>query len=135
MASIKHLDQLMSLETKVFATDTFTRRSIKRFIERGNVIVALKNNEVLGSVISLKRKDSKVTRIYSLAVDPDYHDKGIGSRLLKAVENMSTEIRLEVREDNHHAISFYTRHGYKVFGRIRNYYKDGATALRMHKER
>jgi ribosomal protein S18 acetylase RimI-like enzyme len=43
------------------------------------------------------------------------------------------EIRLEVRKDNHRAIKFYEKNGYESFGEYKNFYEDGADALRMRK--
>ncbi len=45
----------------------------------------------------------------------------------------STLMRLEVRSRNRRAIALYERQGYRRFGRIEDYYEDGATALRYEK--
>ncbi len=67
--------------------------------------------------------------IATLAVLPDYRDKGYGSRLI--VEGMKEAIRkgahsatLEVRAGNLNAQSLYRRFGYKVVGTRPRYYRD-----------
>lgn len=67
--------------------------------------------------------------IATLAVHPDYRDRGYGSRLI--VEGMKEAIRkgvhtatLEVRAGNLKAQSLYRRFGYKVAGIRPRYYRD-----------
>jgi ribosomal-protein-alanine N-acetyltransferase len=67
--------------------------------------------------------------IATLAVHPDYRDRGFGSRLI--VEGMKEALRkgahsatLEVRAGNLKAQSLYRRFGYKVVGNRPRYYRD-----------
>jgi [ribosomal protein S18]-alanine N-acetyltransferase len=136
-ASINDTLQLLALENRVFSIDRMSKFSIERFINKKNILIYSKCNKIIGSAILLKRKDTLCSRLYSLAVDPDHRGKGIGSSLLIDIETLAngcSEIRLEVREDNISAINFYTKHGYKKFGRRMRYYRDGMHALRMVKE-
>ena len=51
-----------------------------------------------------------------LFVDPDHFGKGIGKKLLSAMETMGVKT-LDVNEDNPNARSFYEAMGYRVVRR------------------
>ena len=84
------------------------------------------------------RSGSTLARLYSLAVSPEAAGGGLGRDLLAAVEARATArgssvLRLEVRAANLAAIRLYERKGYRRFGIHREYYEDGADALRYEK--
>ena len=66
--------------------------------------------------------------ILSIAVNKDHQKRGRGARLLEhflayvATRGVKT-VLLEVAADNVAALSLYTRHGFKEFGRRVAYYK------------
>jgi ribosomal-protein-alanine N-acetyltransferase len=63
--------------------------------------------------------------IYSIVVDPVYRKMGLGTRLMMhALTRVKEQVWLEVRTRNTAAISFYTRLGMHVKGRIPGYYED-----------
>jgi ribosomal protein S18 acetylase RimI-like enzyme len=137
IATSTHIEQLSSLEKRSFLTNRLSTRSIRRFISLGNILVITKYNKVIGSAVIITRKNRTGARIYSLAIDPDYHKQGLGELLLKEIEDRykhSKEIRLEVREDNSPAIKFYIKHGYVESGYIDDYYHDGCKALKFVKK-
>lgn len=68
-----------------------------------------------------------------IAVDENYKNKGIGSQLLKKIENNNIKnITLEVRQSNEVAINFYKKNGYKIVTIRKNYYnnEDGYLMLK-----
>jgi len=138
-AKARDLDALVELESRVFATDRLSRRSLKRFLASASAACMVAEGEGLaGTAIVLFRPRSAVARLYSIAVAPHMSGKGVASRLLKAAERVArrrgcTTIRLEVHETNHAAIARYRKQGYQEFGRHRRYYDDGGDALRFHK--
>jgi ribosomal protein S18 acetylase RimI-like enzyme len=148
-AKARDLDALVELESRVFATDRLSRRSLQRFLTsasaafmvaegKGLAGTGLAGRGLAGTAIVLFRPRSAVARLYSIAVAPHMSGKGVASRLLKAVERVArrrgcTTIRLEVHETNHAAIARYRKQGYQEFGRHRRYYDDGGDALRFHK--
>jgi len=138
-AKARDLDTLVELESRVFATDRLSRRSLRGFLtsETAALMVA-EGKGLVGTAIVLFRPRSAVARLYSIAVAPHMSGKGVASLLLKAVERLArrrgcTTIRLEVHETNHAAIARYRKQGYQEFGRHRRYYDDGGDALRFHK--
>ena len=79
-----------------------------------------------------------MARLYSIAVDPGRARRGVGRALVEAAQTYALEqgrqaLRLEVREDNHPAVTLYERLGYRRFGWHDDFYADGAAALRLEK--
>jgi ribosomal protein S18 acetylase RimI-like enzyme len=138
-AKARDLDALVELESRVFATDRLSRRSLRRFLTSANAaFMVAERNGLAGTAIVLFRPKSAMARLYSIAVAPHMSGKGVASQLLKAVERVArrrgcTTVRLEVHETNHAAIARYHKQGYQEFGRHRRYYDDGGDALRFHK--
>jgi len=50
----------------------------------------------------------------ALFVQPAYWGKGVGSRLLRHVQNLHAELTLAVYSKNSRAVSFYLHHGFAV---------------------
>jgi ribosomal-protein-alanine N-acetyltransferase len=129
---------LIDLENRSFSSDRISRSSLRRLVvsPSAEVIVAASGKAVAGYAVLLYRSGSRVARLYSLAVAPEF--RGLGRQLLAAAERHaatrgSSSLRLEVRHDNPRAINLYERTGYRRFGERAAYYADGATALRFEK--
>jgi ribosomal protein S18 acetylase RimI-like enzyme len=139
-AKARDLEALVELESRVFATDRLSRRSLRRFLTSASAAFMVAERDGLaGTAIVLFRPGSAAARLYSIAVAPHMSGKGVASLLLKAVERVARRrgcdtIRLEVHETNHAAIARYRKQGYQEFGRHRGYYDDGGDALRFHKK-
>ncbi len=72
--------------------------------------------------------------VLRLAVTPSARRRGLGRRLLAALEDAlrvggAERILLEVRADNAPALTLYRSHGYREVGRRPRYYADGCDAL------
>ena len=70
---------------------------------------------------ALYTNDTKehVAYLSLIAVEKGHQGMGVGSALLGACEDIAIDsgmksMRLEVRKDNHDAISFYGRHGFMI---------------------
>ena len=131
------LDELLMLETIFPLTDRASRRNLARQIESPSIAcLVVDQGGILGSVVVLFRKHSRIARIYSLSVASEATGKGLGRTLIEAAFAESRarkcdRIRLEVRASNSRAISLYERSGFRVIGRTIAYYGDGEDALRM----
>jgi [ribosomal protein S18]-alanine N-acetyltransferase len=135
------LDALWELENQVFATDRMSRRSLRRLLASPSAVamVARADGAIMGVAVVLFRVNSRVARLYSLAVAPKYTGRGIASALLATAEKIAMRrkcrsLRLEVHERNHGAIKVYRRAGYHEFGRYHHYYEDRGHALRFEKQ-
>lgn len=131
---------LVELEETCFETDRLSARQYRYFIKKPTALVisARHGSSVIAAAVVLFRKNSRIARLYSLAVHPDYRQRGLAAELNEFAEKCARrfhchEIRLEVRKDNRKAIRFYEKHGYTHMGEYRKFYEDGADALRMRK--
>ncbi len=126
----------MAIENQCFTSDRLSRRSLRYFLAAPNaaLLVAQIRGTVAGYSLVVFRKGSAIARLYSIAVDHAFRGRNLGLTLLKASETAArgrgaTLMRLEVRSRNRRAIALYEGRGYRRFGRIEDYYEDGATAL------
>ena len=80
-------------------------------------LVALDDGRVVGCVL-FHPEGSETGRLFQMAVDPDRQGTGLGSRLVRALEEAVAargfrEVTLHARDT---AVGFYTRLGYTPFG-------------------
>lgn len=134
------LDALVAIEDAAFVGDRISRRAFRHLLVSRScaLLVAEDDAPILGYAVVLFRKGLAGARLYSIAVDPARRRPGLGRALLRAAEETAagrgaTEMRLEVREDNARAIALYEDAGFQRFGMKRDYYADGAAALRYAK--
>jgi glutathione synthase/RimK-type ligase-like ATP-grasp enzyme/ribosomal protein S18 acetylase RimI-like enzyme len=78
----------------------------------------------------------KTIRIFSIAVLPEFQNKGVGKRLLEYVLGLSlnlktSRISLETRKSDSGLIKFYEDFGFKVTEELKDYYSRNEHGLRM----
>jgi ribosomal-protein-alanine acetyltransferase len=139
-ARLQDLDALVAIENRSFDVDRFSRRSFRYLLTRANAetLVYEEQGKVLAYVMLLFNIGTSLSRLYSLAVDPDLQGRGIGNTLIAAAEESAVAhdciyLRLEVRRDNATAIRLYEKRGYKPIGHLPDYYEDHMEALRYEK--
>ena len=139
-ATRNDLEAIVALEDAAFSSDRVSRRQWRHHLESlsAGVLLAIGERRVVGAMLLLFRRGTRVARLYSIAVASGQRGRGIGERLLVAAERAARRrganaIRLEVRVDNLAAQRLYERLGYARFGLRRGYYEDGADALRYCK--
>ncbi len=137
---IGDLDALLALERLVFKIEPLSRRSLRHFLTSPKVtfIVAMSGGNLAGYALVLYPPRSTLARLYSIAVNPNLQGKGLGRRLLAAVDKNAKRrrrraIRLEVRVDDARTIALYEKSGYRHFGRRARYYDNRIHALRFEK--
>lgn len=133
-------DALVHLENQCFSDDRISRRSFRRFIDmpRDRVILAEEEGQLQGYSLVLMKANTRLARIYSIAVSPHARGKGLGEALVRESEQQAAQagriiMRLEVHTANHGAIALYRRLGYRQFGTYRDYYDDHGDALRFER--
>jgi ribosomal-protein-alanine N-acetyltransferase len=134
------LDRLLEIEAEAFEGDRFERRTFRHAMRSPTMVllVAEHDGEVAGYAAAEFRRNSRIARLTSIAVGARTARKGLGRRLLRALEAAVAaagcdRLRLEVRGDNAAARTLYEGDGYAVLGRIPDYYEDGAAAARYEK--
>lgn len=134
------LESLLAIEATCFSSDRLSRRSFKRWLRRADCVflVARDGANLAGYCLVLLRQGTRLARLYSLAVAPDYQGLGLARRLLQRAEldtraTGALYLRLEVASTNSAAIALYRQLGYTQFGLYHDYYEDHGDALRMEK--
>jgi len=115
----------------------FSRRYLRQIIERGNSVtwVAEQDGSVAGfSVADFTTEfDHTFAYVQTIEVAPAHRNRGIGSELLRRMEDSAraaraTVIWLHVDAANEAAIHLYQAHGYRHQGRQEHYYYRGRAA-------
>ena len=124
--TLTHAEAIHAIEVDTFA-DPWSVNSIKSEITAKHSIclVAIADDVVTGHVSM--RHIINEGHINNIAVAQQYRRQGIASLILDALitEAIAREmigITLEVRINNHAAISLYEKHGFVVEGYRKNYY-------------
>lgn len=129
-ATPKLLDILFRIEQQCFDEEAFTKRQIAYLLTDYNTVAlaAKTNTDIAGFVIAqIETDETEFGHIITLNVAPNFHHKGIATKLLGEMETLLkqrgiAECRLEVREDNHSAIKLYHKLGYQTLGKLERYY-------------
>jgi len=139
-ATPEDLAALVDLEEAVFTHDRISRRNFRHLLTAANALSLVDKDRqgLCGYATLLFNRRSAVARIYSLAVHPRCRGRGLGTKLIAALEKACraracTALRLEVHPRNAKARRLYKALGYREFGRYSEYYEDGADAVRMEK--
>lgn len=117
-----------NLEKRCFS-DPWSLNSVANQLESGSAIWAIISEAdtpvgyVLGNVICGEAE------LYRIAVAESCRKKGYGDRLMtdflcKCSEAKAEKVFLEVRSQNHAAISLYEKHGFERISVRKNYYGD-----------
>jgi ribosomal protein S18 acetylase RimI-like enzyme len=134
------LDALITLEENNFSGDRISKRRFKHWLKASNglMLVAFRNDALVGYGLVLLHKGTRLARLYSLVIDKNQRGQGLGQQLLDQLEHGAAQrkrlfMRLEVAKHNAAAIILYRRSGYHIFGEYTDYYEDHSDALRMQK--
>jgi ribosomal-protein-alanine N-acetyltransferase len=132
VGSFADLDDVMRIMEAAFGTaygEAWTRSQCAGILPMAGVVLTLahRGDEDAPSGFSLVRSVADETELLLLAVMPDHHRQGIGSRLLgrfveEARERGNARVHLEVRDGNP-AIILYRNAGFVQAGRRRDYYQ------------
>ncbi|ENN95770.1 ribosomal-protein-alanine acetyltransferase [Methanocaldococcus villosus KIN24-T80] len=136
----KDLEDVEAIEKEAFKHPYPTQLLLGLWINYPDCFyVAEVNNKVVGYIVGMM--DWGNGHIVSLAVKKEYRRRGIGSLLLKTLENYYFNVAkcnyivLEVRVSNIAARKFYYKMGYRDRKLIPRYYEDGEDAILMIKKR
>ncbi|MCA1841177.1 MAG: ribosomal protein S18-alanine N-acetyltransferase [Actinomycetota bacterium] len=123
----RHLRKVLIIESRVYPRPWTTSLFLSELAQRAtrSYLVARHEGEVIGySGMMLTGFEAHVTNI---AVDPDFHGRKVGTRLMltlvtEAIARGAETISLEVRVSNAVAQEMYAKFGFSVVGIRRGYY-------------
>ena len=97
-------------------------------------------NKIVGFIAGeIEEASGQLGRIITIEVDPQYQHHHIGEQLLRAFErNLGDHyaiknLELQVHFENHNAINFYRKHGFRKIKKLKNYYARKEHAILMQK--
>ena len=136
-ASILDLNPLRKLVKESFSKDAWPLFDLIAVLTFPDVIrlKAMEDNQMVGFIAGDPRPRDGWGWIATIAVDPRFQRRGIGTALLHACEGKLgvPRSRLTVRMSNEGAISLYQREGYQTIDVWKAYYNDGEDAIVMEK--
>jgi ribosomal-protein-alanine N-acetyltransferase len=133
------IEQILEIERSSFNHyDAYSVADFERWFHYNPdlCIVAEVNGRIAGYVIL--RILPGIGDLASLAINPAYRRRGIGTALLNAIERRVkeygvNEINLEIRKTNLTGLAFWQNMGFVPFGTLPGFYEDGEDAIRMRK--
>jgi len=136
-ATIRDLNALRKLERICFEKDAWPLFDLIAVLTFPDVVrlKAVEDGQMVGFVAGDPRPSQGFSWIATIAVLPDYRQKGIGRALLQACEEQlkTPRVKLSVRASNQMAIKLYEQEDYHIMDTWRAYYNDGEDALVMEK--
>ncbi|RUO47469.1 GNAT family N-acetyltransferase [Pseudidiomarina donghaiensis] len=129
---------LVALESRCFDYSRMGPKSFKRLINAHSAHVYLCecDGTLMGYLLLLTRRNSRIWRLYSIATAPAARGLGIGKQLLEfaiftAKQHGASALSLEVKTDNTPAIKLYEKYDFAVVDVLPDYYDDGTDGYRM----
>jgi ribosomal-protein-alanine N-acetyltransferase len=126
--SIGDLNDIEEIEQRAYRTP-WSRSMFASELAKGTSIClgAFEGDRLVGYVVNSRYVDA--WHVMNVAVDPDYQRRGIATRLLERLFELTggdddRGYTLEVRVSNRSAIELYERLGFERHGLRRGYYTD-----------
>lgn len=116
LAHTSDAERLAELEILIFPENAFNEQTLKGLIQAGRSLV-------LGDPIvayALCVESDGLIDLLRLGVHPDHQHQGYGSRFLRELLHVPTNLVLTVRKDNLRAVRLYRHFGLQVVGELEN---------------
>ena len=141
--TLKDLNQIHKIEKEVFGEDSFSKKLIKRLIQKNLFFIKLELKDIkkplIGFAICLKDRQDQVN-IINFVIKPKFQNKGYGGYLLEETLNKVkkmdeiTQVVLNVKIYNQKAIHLYEKFKFKIINKIDDYYKSGDAGFLMERK-
>ncbi|MBI3037610.1 GNAT family N-acetyltransferase [bacterium] len=143
LASFEDWREIQILERKCYREiDVFKSHQLKHLLRSKTCVSLVYRNSkmaIVANVIGLLRYFKIPSgRIYNIAVSPDFQKMGIGSELIKKIENFFVKSGMlkscaEVRVSNLASSAMFIKSGYFPLKTLFNYYPDGEDGIKLWK--
>lgn len=113
---------IFTLLTAVYGQSPWSVEQIEADKAKSDTIYfyAYQDGEVVG-FLSVQDLAGEL-EITNIAIHPDHQGQGLADQLMQELASYSRPIFLEVRASNQAAQNLYTKHGFEVVGKRKNYY-------------
>ncbi|HPY37572.1 MAG TPA: GNAT family N-acetyltransferase, partial [Clostridia bacterium] len=96
---------------------------VREYIDKCTIYEYTENNRVLGIAATLELDDA--LEVKNIAVDPTSQRGGVGSKLIKHIQQLSKQRLIVGTADvSAKAQTFYIRNGFRVFGKLPRFFVD-----------
>jgi ribosomal-protein-alanine N-acetyltransferase len=140
-AAMADVPALLTIEYCSFMPgDAFNRRQIRDLVTNEHALcrVIAINDQVVGWTVGFIRqhRHHRSARIYTLSIDPTFRGRGLARQLMlhmidELTSRQARHLYLEVRVNNHKALSLYDRLGFQAVRLLRDYYGSTEHGLSM----
>ena len=134
-------EEIWKIDQRCFARDiAYSRKELAHYLanKTATCLVAEQGDRVIGFILGHSDRRG-FGHIITLDVDSQARRSGLGSTLIRAIEERFRELNLasvflEVAVNNLAALAFYKRHSYSVLKTLRRYYPGDLDGLLMGKK-
>jgi len=141
-ATPQNIEEMLKIEHECFTAEAYTRQQILSLLESKDALALLTrvDGDASGFIIALLETEGnhRLGHVVTIDVAVRYRQKGLGSFLLRKMENLLSEkgveaVYLEVRVDNQAALRLYEKQGYLKAELLEHYYSTRIHGLRLVK--
>ena len=135
----QHIEQIHQISIQQFENESWTQKQIQDSIESQTSICigTFVDDELVSYAISQDSLDD--INLLLIATKNNQKNKGFAKLLMKYLDDVASAqqktFSLEVKNTNTVAISLYEKFGFKTLHIRKKYYKDGADAFIMFKQK
>lgn len=139
-ASISDLPFILSVESACFRmADRFSARQVRRFLKNPcqsiRVVILTDGGIPAGWAVLFTRRGSRVARLYSIAVHPDFSGRGLAKACIqhfsRRLSGGFSALVLEVRRSNSRALRLYRSLGFRAVRVLPGYYPGGEAGVKL----
>ena len=116
----------------------YSKRLLRWFLRlpRAECLVAEAGGQIAGFILA--EHADEYAHIITIDVLAAQRRRRVGTALLEAIEQSLAgrgvrQVELETATDNHAAVAFWQKHGYRTVGVLKRYYLERLDAYSMHK--
>jgi len=135
----KDFEELYNIDQACYAPGiAYSKRTLRLFLRLpgAKCLVAEAAGQITGFILA--EHEGERAHLITIDVLAAERRRRVGTALLRAIEQAVAargvrQVTLETATDNHAAIAFWQKHGYRTVGVLKNYYLDRLDAYSMHK--
>ena len=135
----KDFEELYTIDQACYPPGiAYSKRTLRLFLRLpgAECLVAESGGAIAGFILA--EHEGERAHLITIDVLAAERRRGVGTALLRAIEQAVAahgvrQVTLETATDNHAAIAFWQKHGYRTVGVLRNYYLDRLDAYSMYK--